>query len=309
MKKKILVLIMAGVLMTGLTACGNADQSKPSETVTEEAAEAQTEESKTENATAETSEEEANDQKAETKVNIIMVLDGESVEIWNGLIDPLKEEGIDLITQFEYDWKSMDSILKEDFFPFDLVVSSTDIEGYSPIGYLASTPLNLYSTKYSSAEEIIAANANVGAPLLTLGSEPSIHMTKVLDSMGFITLKNESSEPISDAEKVYAEKEENVHFQGFDGNFPEEGDLEYFDTFLAFGSNEAYEPIATDPFIDDETAWVKLYCRTEHTKDPEKLDAYEKVLKAYQSDAVKELMNGTGYVPVGWDQDLISQYR
>lgn len=309
MKKKIIALMLAGILMTGLVACGNADQSKPSETGSEEKAEAQSEETETEETSAETEEEEAQEAGTDAGpevINVCMLMEPESVMIWKSLEDPLKEEGINLNLSFHDDPQTMESLIAAggSFYYFDLVVSSTDIEGYSPIAYTTVSPLDLYSTKYSSAEEVVAAKANVGVPALSMPNGVTLHSLKVLSALGLITVKDESSTNL-----LEAEREENVHMRGYGDNFPNQEAQEEFDTFLAFRYNEDYEPIVTDPCMNDESEWEKIYCPTEYTKDPAKLDAFEKVIKAYQSEAVKEQMKETKFVPVGWDQDLISQYK
>ena len=274
MKKKIISLMTACILMTGLFACGSTNQSQTPESVSEKATESQAKESSDKTGKAETKQQEAETNAGPEIINVSLIQDGKSFEIWNSLVEPLKEEGIELKLNVYYDSEQLAFIMQNDSFD-DLIVSYTDPEGYSPIGYTAFPALNLYSTKYSSVEEIIGANAFVGVPFLGSPNGVTVHALKVLGAMGLITFKDEKD----------------------------------YDTFVAFGYNEAYEPIFTDPYIDDESEWEKLYCPTEYTKDQAKLDTYEKVLKAYHSEAVKELMTGSQYVPAGWDRDLISQYR
>lgn len=304
MKKKIISLMMACILMTGLFACGSTNQSQTPESVSEKATESQAKESSDKTGKAETKQQEAETNAGPEIINVSLIQDGKSFEIWNSLVEPLKEEGIELKLNVYYDSEQLAFIMQNDSFD-DLIVSYTDPEGYSPIGYTAFPALNLYSTKYSSVEEIIGANAFVGVPFLGSPNGVTVHALKVLGAMGLITFKDDSS-----ANLLEAEREENVPMRAvFDVNFPDPEALKHYDTFVAFGYNEAYEPIFTDPYIDDESEWEKLYCPTEYTKDQAKLDTYEKVLKAYHSEAVKELMTGSQYVPAGWDRDLISQYR
>ena len=103
--------------------------------------------------------------------------------------------------------------------------------------------------------------------------------------------------------------EESVIGTSFEGNVQNDDWMDYYDAVLGFGYTEAHQPIFTDSNNDNEEYWQRLYCRTEDTQDPEKLDAYEKIVKAFQSENVREILKGTIFTPAGWDQDLISRYR
>ena len=115
--------------------------------------------------------------------------------------------------------------------------------------------------------------------------------------------------PYSLYSEKYSTTEEMADAKAFVGFVRNDDWVDYFDVVLGYGYTEAREPIFTDPNNDNEEYWQKLYCRTEDTQDPGKMDAYEKVVKAFQSENVREILKNTMFTPAGWDQDLISQYR
>jgi len=309
-KKNIIAMIMICILMAGLIACGKADNSQTSKPAAEEKAE-KTEESKEE--AQETSDEkaEAPDEKPEetagesaepVEVMVCLPQDaamGTTFEIWNSLMEPLKAEGIELQNQMYTDQQSLEAFMGIGL-P-TLVVAYEEPEDASAIAYTLSIPYNLYSEKYSTPEELADAKAYVGLP----GDfRYNMRLQAFLEAAGLLTLKNGPSPELEQGDYE-------AHFEtyAFDGNVQNDDWMDYYDAVLGFGYTEAREPIFTDPDNDNEEYWQKLYCRTEDTQDPERLAAYEKVVKAFQSENVREILKKTIFAPAGWDQDLISQYR
>ena len=81
-------------------------------------------------------------------------------------------------------------------------------------------------------------------------------------------------------------------------------DLTPFDAFTVLG--ETYGNVLfEDPFQNDPDYWEQIWVNKELTSDPAMLDAIEKIVEAYQSEANLEYVDN----PVGWDVDLIGQYR
>ena len=69
------------------------------------------------------------------------------------------------------------------------------------------------------------------------------------------------------------------------------------------------EAIYKDSVLDEEAYWNLIAARTADLQDQAKLDAYRKVVKAFQSEATEKVFNETfgGYfIKVGWDQDLLA---
>ena len=58
--------------------------------------------------------------------------------------------------------------------------------------------------------------------------------------------------------------------------------------------------------------WNLIAARTADLSDPAKLETYAKIVKAYQSEAMKnhlaELYGGF-FRPVGWDEDLLAPFK
>ena len=66
--------------------------------------------------------------------------------------------------------------------------------------------------------------------------------------------------------------------------------------------------IYEDANLDEEQYWNLIACRTEDLKDPEKVEIYRKVIKAYQSSSTTDVYDNTyggNFIAVGWDQDLL----
>ena len=319
-KKNLIALIMVCILIAGLVACGKADNSQTSKPAAEGKAEEVKEEAEKEAQEASDSEAKASDEKAENSkekaeeavgketekpakpvyVMICIPLNEASSMIWNNLIEPLKEEGLELNTLMYYDYSDLKNFMETG--QVDLMVGYEGLEDTSVIAYTLCTPYNIYSDKYSTVEELADANATVAVPGNFRYNERA---QEVLEAAGLVTLSNGTS-----PELEQEDYDSQVQFGGFSGDVTDELWTEYFDAVVSYGTSKDREPIFTDPAIKNgDKYWQKMYCRTEDTQDPEKLDAYEKVVKAYQSEAVSEMLKENGSVPVGWDQDLISQYR
>ena len=319
-KKNLIALIMVCILIAGLVACGKADNSQTSKPAAEGKAEEVKEEAEKEAQEASDSEAKASDEKTENSkekaeeaagketekpakpvyVMICIPINEASSMIWNNLIEPLKEEGIELNTLMYYDYSDLKNFMETG--QVDLMVGYEGLEDTSVIAYTLCTPYNIYSDKYSTVEELADANATVAVPGNFRYNERA---QEVLEAAGLVTLSNGTS-----PELEQEDYDSQVQFGGFSGDVTDELWTEYFDAVVSYGTSKDREPIFTDPAIKNgDKYWQKMYCRTEDTQDPEKLDAYEKVVKAYQSEAVSEMLKENGSVPVGWDQDLISQYR
>ena len=311
-KKNLIALIMVCVLISGLIACGKADTSQTAKPAAEETVEEEDKEDAQETsdekaeASEEKSEETAGKETGESAepVEVIVLLpqDGaasSSMRIWESLKEPLKAEGVELQITLYYDQAIVNSFMEMD--SATLVVAYEEPENTSVIANTLCIPYNLYSEKYSTPEELADANAVVGLPD-DFGY--NMRLQAVLEAAGLLTLKNGPSPELEQGDYE-------AHFQveRFDGYMQNNDWAGYCDAVVGFGYSESYEPIFTDPNIDNEEYWQKLYCRTKDTQDPERLDAYEKVVKAFQSESVREILKETIFIPAGWDQDLISRFR
>ena len=70
------------------------------------------------------------------------------------------------------------------------------------------------------------------------------------------------------------------------------------------------EAIYKDSVLDVEEYWNLIAARTADLGDSAKVETYQKVVKAFQSEATEKVFNedyGGYFIKVGWDQDLLAQ--
>ena len=299
LKKIIAFILSAAILTLALTACGSkestpaessqsADASKPVETVTAE------------------------------PVTIKLGVVGSIYEdLWAPAQEALKDEGVDLeIVQFS-DYVTPNNALANgeiDLNAFQhriYLQSEIDNYGYEiqNIGNTFIIPLNLYSQKVSSVEELKDGDTVAIPDDLTNGGRA----LKVLEAAGLIDLKDSAgfNPTVDDIESynVNIKIEElkanvipstlaDVTAAVVNGNYA-----------LDFGlktEGAAYK----DTVLDVEEYWNLIAARTADLEDPDKVAVYEKVVKAFQSPETEQVFNDTygGYfIKVGWDQDLLAK--
>ncbi len=240
-------------------------------------------------------------------------------ELWAPAQEALKEEGIDLeIVQFS-DYVTPNNALSSgeidlNAFQHQIYLAS-EIEQYgydlSIIGNTFIIPLNLYSEKVESVDEIKDGDTIAIPNDLTNGGRA----IKVLAAAGLITLKDDAdfSPTLDDIEtyNVDITIEElaantipstlaDVTAAVVNGNYA-----------LDFGL-KTEEAIFQDTSVDEHEYWNLIAARTEDLSDPEKVELYSKVVAAFQTDATEEVFNETygGYfIAEGWDEDLLADYK
>ena len=299
LKKIIAFILSAAILTLALTACGSkestpaessqsADASKPVETVTAE------------------------------PVTIKLGVVGSIYEdLWAPAQEALKDEGVDLeIVQFS-DYVTPNNALANgeiDLNAFQhriYLQSEIDNYGYEiqNIGNTFIIPLNLYSQKVSSVEELKDGDTVAIPDDLTNGGRA----LKVLEAAGLIDLKDSAgfNPTVDDIESynVNIKIEElkanvipstlaDVTAAVVNGNYA-----------LDFGL-KTEEAAYKDTVLDVEEYWNLIAARTADLEDPDKVAVYEKVVKAFQSPETEQVFNDTygGYfIKVGWDQDLLAK--
>ena len=228
----------------------------------------------------------------------------------------LADEGIDLeFVQFS-DYVTPNNALNSgeiDLNSFQHhIYLNTELEQYGyaiePVGYTFIIPLNLYSHKVSDVSGIKDGDVIAIPDDVTNGGRA----LKVLAAAGLITLKSDAgfNPTVDDIEsyKVNFEIKElkantipsvldDVTAAIVNGNYA-----------LDFGL-KTEEAIYKDSVLDEEAYWNLIAARTADLQDQAKLDAYRKVVKAFQSEATEKVFNETfgGYfIKVGWDQDLLA---
>ena len=293
LKKIIAFVLSAAILTLALTACGSKE-SAPAES--------------SQPAEAETTE----------PVTIKLGVVGSIYEdLWAPAQEALKEEGVELeIVQFP-DYVTPNNALANgeiDLNAFQhriYLQSEIDSYGYEiqNVGNTFIIPLNLYSEKISSVDELKDGDTVAIPDDLTNGGRA----LKVLEAAGLIELKESAgfNPTVDDIERynVNIQIEElkanvipstlaDVTAAVVNGNYA-----------LDFGL-KTEEAAYKDTVLDVEEYWNLIAARTADLEDPDKVAVYEKVVKAFQSPETEQVFNDTygGYfIKVGWDQDLLAK--
>ena len=237
-------------------------------------------------------------------------------DLWKPAQESLKAEGIDLeIVQFS-DYATPNNALNSgdiDLNAFQHQIyldNEVEQQGYKiePIAYTFIIPLNLYSHKVNSLSELKDGDVIAIPDDVTNGGRA----IKVLAAAGLITLKEDAGfNPTLEDIKTYNTKItikelkantipsvlDDVTAAVVNGNYA-----------LDFGL-KTDEAIYKDSVLDEEKYWNLIAARTEDLQDKDKVAVYQKVIKAFQSDATEKVFNDTfgGYfIKVGWDQDLLA---
>ena len=238
-------------------------------------------------------------------------------DLWTPAKEALKDEGIDLeFVQFS-DYVTPNNALANgeiDLNAFQhriYLQSEIDSYGYEiqNIGNTFIIPLNLYSQKISSVDELKDGDTVAIPDDLTNGGRA----LKVLEAAGLIELNPDAAfnPTLDDIVKynVGIKIEElkanvipstlaDVTAAVVNGNYA-----------LDFGL-KTDEAIYKDTVLDVEEYWNLIAARTADLEDPDKVAVYEKVVKAFQSPETEKVFNDTygGYfIKVGWDQNLLAK--
>lgn len=238
-------------------------------------------------------------------------------DLWTPAKEALQEEGIALtFVQFS-DYVTPNNALANgeiDLNAFQhriYLQSEIDNYGYEiqNIGNTFIIPLNLYSQKVSSVEELKDGDTVAIPDDLTNGGRA----LKVLEAAGLIELNPDAAfNPTLDDIVRYTvgieikELKANVIPSALadvtaavvNGNYA-----------LDFGL-KTEEAIYKDSVLDVEEYWNLIAARSTDLNDPDKVAVYEKVVKAFQSAETEKVFNdtyGRYFIKVGWDQDLLAK--
>lgn len=169
-------------------------------------------------------------------------------------------------------------------------------------------PLNLYSIKVKKLEEIKDGD------IIAIPNDPTNggRAIKVLASSGLITLKegagfNPTKEDIANYNVKI--KIEELAANTIPAALPDITAAIINDTFALDYGLKASDAVYADQAREHEY-WNLIAARTADLEDPEKLELYKKVVKAFQSPETKALLDelyGGFFRPVGWDEDLLAK--
>lgn len=176
-----------------------------------------------------------------------------------------------------------------------------------PVGYMNFTPINLCSEKISSVDELAEGSViTVPRDFDFMNMSYLIRSLDLLEKAGLITLKNQSE--LTDEEPYGLNRFIKENPKGITLNrlSVEEimNDTSAYDAFILPGETNG-NILFEDPHQSDPDYWEQIWVKKEMVSDPAMLDAIEKIVEAYQSEANLEYVEN----PVGWDVDLIGQYR
>lgn len=239
-------------------------------------------------------------------------------EMWQPVKEMLAKEGIDLeVIQFT-DYVTPNRALDDgdiDLNGFQHQIYFADeleSRGYK-LTNIANTfvvPLNLYSTKIKSLDEIKDGD------VIAIPNDPTNggRAIKVLATSGLITLRegagfNPTKEDIEKYSKAITIQE--LAANTIPSALPDITAGVINDTYALDYGLKASDAVYADQAREHEY-WNLIAARTADLADPAKLEVYSKVVDAYHSETMKahlaELYGGF-FRPVGWDEDLLAPFR
>ncbi len=238
-------------------------------------------------------------------------------DLWKPAQEALKAENIDLeLVQFS-DYVTPNNALANNEIDLNAfqhrIYLQSEIEsaGYEieTIGNTFIIPLNIYSQKISSVEELKDGDVVAIPDDLTNGGRA----LKVLEAAGLIKISDAAgfNPTLEDIEtynvgitieelkaNVIPSALPDVAAAVVNGNYA-----------LDFGL-KTEEAIYKDSVLDVEEYWNLIAARTADLSDPAKVETYRKVVQAFQSEATEKVFNedyGGYFIKVGWDRDLLPQ--
>ena len=238
-------------------------------------------------------------------------------DLWKSAQEALKAENINLeFVQFS-DYVTPNNALANGDIDLNAfqhrIYLQSEIESYGyeiqTIGNTFIIPLNLYSQKVSSVEELKDGDVVAIPDDLTNGGRA----LKVLEAAGLIKISDAAgfNPTLEDIEtynvgitieelkaNVIPSALPDVAAAVVNGNYA-----------LDFGL-KTDEAIYKDSVLDVEEYWNLIAARTADLGDSAKVETYQKVVKAFQSEATEKVFNedyGGYFIKVGWDQDLLAR--
>lgn len=307
-RKLTAILLSASALVLSLTACGSSSSGSSTQA---------TESTKSAESSSQAPETTAAEKTGDPVTVTLGVVGSIYEDLWAPAKEALKSEGINLdIVQFS-DYVTPNNALANGEINLNAfqhrIYLDNEIQSYGykiqNIGNTFIIPLNLYSKKVTSVEEIKDGDTVAIPNDVTNGGRA----LKVLEAAGLIKIKADAGfNPTTDDIETYNVQikiEElaantipsalaDVTAAIINGNYA-----------LDFGL-KTEEAIFADTSLGEENYWNLVAARTDDLSDPEKAELYRKVVEAFQSPETEKIFNDTygGYfIKQGWDQDLLSK--
>lgn len=184
-------------------------------------------------------------------------------------------------------------------------------KGYEiePIGYTVISPLNLYSYKVKSVDEIKDGDI-IAVPNDTTNEGRAL---KVLQNAGLITLGAEDTgSPTLDdiAQYNVAIEIKELQADTITAALPDvTAAIVNANYATDFGLNFDETVIFYDEGTGSEGYWNVIAARSADLQDPEKVALYREIVDAFHTDGTKEILHTVLHdssVAAGWDVDLLS---
>lgn len=239
-------------------------------------------------------------------------------DLWEPAQKALKEQGINLkIVQFT-DYVTPNNALANGeidlngfqhriFFATEIKNKGYDI---SLVGNTFLTPLNVYSNKIKSIDELKDGDVVAIPNDVTNGGRA----IKVLESAGLIKLKEDAG--FNPTVNDIVGNPKNIVIKELAANTIPSALNDV--TAAAINGNYALD-FNIDPktaivkdTLEDKEYWNLIAARTADLKDKEKVAVYDKIVKAYQSAVTEDVYNNkfSGYyIKTGWGIDELEQYK
>lgn len=245
------------------------------------------------------------------------VVGGIYEDLWTPAQETLKGENINLeFVQFS-DYVTPNNALANNEIDLNAfqhrIYLQSEVESYGyeieTIGNTFIIPLNIYSDKVSSVEELKDGDVVAIPDDLTNGGRA----LKVLEAAGLITLDAGAGfSPTMDDVTAYntAIEIEELKANVIPSVLPDVAAAVVNGNYALDFGLKTEEAIYKDSVLDVEEYWCLVAARSADLSDPAKVETYQKVVKAFQSEATEKVFNedyGGYFIAVGWDQDLLAK--
>lgn len=245
------------------------------------------------------------------------VVGGIYEDLWTPAQEALKAENINLeFVQFS-DYVTPNNALANGEIDLNAfqhrIYLQSEVESYGyeieTIGNTFIIPLNIYSDKVSSVEELKDGDVVAIPDDLTNGGRA----LKVLEAAGLIALDAGAGfSPTVDDITAYstAIEIEELKANVIPSVLPDVAAAVVNGNYALDFGLKTEEAIYKDSVLDVEEYWCLVAARSADLSDPAKVETYQKVVRAFQSEATEKVFNedyGGYFIAVGWDQDLLAQ--
>lgn len=240
-------------------------------------------------------------------------------ELWAPAKAKLANEGINLqIVQFS-DYTTPNNALNSgeiDLNAFQHQIYLTnEVKSYGyqveKVGFTFIIPLNVYSKKVTAISQIKDGDTIAIPNDVTNGGRA----LKVLEAAGLIKIKSTAGfNPTVDDIETYKVK---VTIKGLAANTIPSA-LEDVTAAVVNGNYaldfglKTKDALFKDTSVTEDQYWNLIAARSSDLKDKAKVEVYEKVVKAFQTDDTNKVFNenyGGYFIGEGWDQNLLSKYK